>query len=354
MTNNLKKIYTAICCLLLINVLANGQLKICSEKLQQAQQLFESGQIEQIPSLLDSCIKLGFNKNQKIQAYRLLIQTYLFDSNLSMADSIMLKLLNQNPDYKIVQTDPVEFAELYNAFKVKYNWAIGITIGTNISEVMVNETYSLFNANKLNSTFSPDGTGFEAGIYVNKYLKNNLWISVAANYCALKYMSYEINSYNTEHVTFKENSQWLSIPVTYNQSFLSAKIKPFIQLGGEFNYLSSVNCDIQRVSFTNNTPTTIINGSSINLDGYRNKLNLSVLGGIGAVLNTKAGLFQVIAGFKYFLLPYINGNERYANNNLIYYYQHIDDNLKINNIYFSLGYSHLFYKIRKKINEASN
>ncbi len=351
MTNISKKIYLALCCMLLISVLINAQSNNCSEKLQQAQQLFESGQIEQIPFLLDSCIKFGFTNDQKIQAFRLLIQTYLFDYNISMADSIMLKLLTQNPDYKIEPTDPVEFVKLFNNFKVKYEWSVGFIVGSNISQVIINENYSLFNINKLNSSYSPNGLGFNAGVYGNKFLKNNLWISMAFNYCTIKYMSNEINSYNTEQLTFKENSQWLTLPFTLNRSFYLTKIKPFIQLGGEFEYLSSVSFNIKNVSISDNS---VINSTSINLNGYRNKFNISVLGGIGAVLNTKSGLFQLMAGYRYSLLPYVNSNERYTNNNMIYYNQHIDDNFKINNIYFSIGYSHLFYKIKKKINEPSN
>jgi hypothetical protein len=333
--------------LLLINVLAISQQSNCSERLKQARELFESGQIEQIPSLLDSCIKVGFSKDEKIQAYRLLIQAYLFDSNIEMADSIMMKLLNQYPDYSIESTDPAEFIELFNTFKFVPLWAIGITIGSNISQAIVIENYSLANINNLNSKYSPEGIGFNAGVYGNKYLKNDLWISMALNYSEYKLENNEFMNNSSEQLVYKEKSQWLSLPITLNRSFFSKKIKPFIHLGAEFDFVTSVSSEIKRITQSKNSPPSI-ELTNMNINGFRNKFNMSALGGIGATYNCSFGVFQFLAGYRFTILPYVNGNERYSNQSMIYYYQHIDDNFKINNIYFSIGFAHLFYKIKKK------
>ncbi len=355
MTSTLIKPLLIVYCLLLISIFGNAQTNNCSDKLSQAQQLFESGQIEQIPFLLDSCLNSGFTKDQKIQAYRLLIQTYLFDSNITMADSIMLKLLSQNPDYKIARTDPVEFSELYNNFKVKYQWSAGVLLGANFPRIRVIENYSLFNINKLNSTYSSIGPGIDAGFYGNLYIKNYLWVTGGLDYSSLNYKRTDINSLKTEQVNFDEYSNWLTIPVTLNHSFLNTKIKPIAQAGFEIDYLASDNGTIQRLNYTGNTVISNISASSIDLSGYRNKFNLAFLFGIGAVMNTDYGLFQLILGDRLTLLTYVNPNTRYSNNNMIYYYQHIDDNFKINNIYLTIGWSHLLYTIKNnRINEASH
>ncbi len=353
MTYTLKQSFLIVSFILFFSVLLRAQQNNCSEKLRHAQELFESGQIEQIPFLLDSCIKSGFSEDQRIKAYRLLIQTYLFDSNIEMADTIMLKLLAQNPDYVKEASDPVEFVELLNKFNVLPDWSIGISIGPNISEVRVSENYSLSNINKLSSTYTPNGLGFNGGVYANKYLNKDLWVSAALNFSNLKFRNNQTLGYGTQEVVYKENSDWFTLPLTLNRSFFTNTINPFIQLGLEFDYLSEASADINRFTLVNNNLAST-QLTAMNLAGYRNAFNMSMLGGVGVTFHRGFNLLQFMIGYRYCLLPYVNGNERYSNPNLIYYYQHIDDNFNINNLYFSVGYSYLFHKIRKnQFNELS-
>jgi len=73
----------------------------CVAKLDSAKMLFNSGQIEEIPSLLEPCLRIGFAKQDKIQAYLLLIQVYLFDTNREKAQQVMSEFLHSFPDYDI-------------------------------------------------------------------------------------------------------------------------------------------------------------------------------------------------------------------------------------------------------------
>ncbi|MFA6403572.1 MAG: hypothetical protein WCX31_18405 [Salinivirgaceae bacterium] len=80
----------------------------CVVKLNEAEKLYEEGKIEKIPEMLNSCIESGFNKENKITALRLLTLVYLFDDNLIKAESSLLRLLKEDPEFKTNQAiDPV-------------------------------------------------------------------------------------------------------------------------------------------------------------------------------------------------------------------------------------------------------
>ena len=91
----------------------------CAENLKNAQSLFDKGQVVQVPSILQECMKSGFNREESLAAYRLLIQSYLFEDRLEQADSVMLEFLKKNPEYKISPTDHSSFVHLFNNFKSK-------------------------------------------------------------------------------------------------------------------------------------------------------------------------------------------------------------------------------------------
>ena len=72
----------------------------CAEKLKNAQTSFDKGQVEEVPSMLRDCMKSGFNKEEALTAYKLLIQTYLLEDETGRADSVMYTFLKKYPEYK--------------------------------------------------------------------------------------------------------------------------------------------------------------------------------------------------------------------------------------------------------------
>ena len=58
----------------------------CAVKLKDAQNQFEVGQVQDVPDLLLECLKSGFTREEKIQAYKVLINAYIFDDNMAQAE----------------------------------------------------------------------------------------------------------------------------------------------------------------------------------------------------------------------------------------------------------------------------
>src|SRR3972149_11036799 len=89
----------------------------CSAKIQEAKKFYEMGMIEEIHQMLSPCIEYGFTRTQKIEAYKLIILSYLFDDDQFEAERSMLEFLKKFPEYEIIPNDPVEFVYLFDSYR---------------------------------------------------------------------------------------------------------------------------------------------------------------------------------------------------------------------------------------------
>jgi hypothetical protein len=318
----------------------------CTAKLDSAKELFNAGQIEEIPALLDSCLRQGFTKDEKIQAYLLLIQAYIFDSDRDKAEKVMNQFLKEFPDYKVQPSDPAEFVELFKAFQIKPTWGIGVTSSANLSQVVVSQHFSTENLNSLNSKYYPDGVGFDAGAHINRYFRKNFWVSLDIQYSMENFKRKDMLGGNNEELNYTEKTGWFSAPIYLNLSIGRRRLSPYIYAGGEFGYLYVDKTYIIRRNLINTSIPNVVQKSTNNLKN-REPYNVWALGGAGLQYKALGGYFHFSLGYKYCLMPFVKNGNRYADNNLLYYYQYIDDDFRVNQFYCSLGFTKIFYKIKK-------
>ena len=125
-------------------ILFNGMLKAqdCTEALTQARNSFNDGNIETIPAMLEPCIKSGFTKEEKVQAYKLLIQAFLFEDNIVKAEETLLKLKKANPVYEIdYENDVAEFISLFKEYQTTAFLAFGGFAGLNFPLFQITEPF---------------------------------------------------------------------------------------------------------------------------------------------------------------------------------------------------------------------
>jgi len=110
--------------LLLASRIASAQEIIgCDVLLEDAKEAYEGGMVELVPELLLECLEPdGLQGESRQEAYRLVINSYLFDYRPEEADSLMDDFVEEFPDYRAVQSDPGEFELLLNAHLI----ALGI------------------------------------------------------------------------------------------------------------------------------------------------------------------------------------------------------------------------------------
>lgn len=321
----------------------------CNEKLKLAKELFESGQIEKIPELLDSCLIKGFGKSEENQAYRLLMQAYLFDYNRDKAMEVMFRFLKKYPSYKFTSSDPIEIKEIFDIYKVNPNWGFGIYAGSNLSNVKSIQNYSVFNLNSLSSDYTKK-IGYNIGLFAEKYFGTHYILSIGVNMKKLSYQNLETSSDNFS-VQFTDKSTWLSVPLSFSYYLMNRKLSPFIYTGIELDYLLKSNGDF--ITTFQESPENIIQSGASDLSKFRKPFNCYVIGGLGLQYEIPKGSLKLWLGYNYSLLDYINKDKRYASIDNIMNYKHIDDDIVFNHFTIAFTYTRILFKIKAKENHAT-
>lgn len=342
-----------MCCMVILLFLIqdniHSQENNCLSKLKKAQELFDSGLIEEIPFMIDSCLRDGFNKEQTIQAYRLLIQVYLFDYNQEKAEKTMLSLLSQYPEYEIQSNDPVEFVNLYNQFQTIPRYSFSIHSGLNMSDISVLERFSTGNLNEVKTDYKSGGVKPGFRFTFEKYLNTRFWVTLGLGYSYAGYEVSEQMNFSRELLSFSEKMQFLHVPHYLNYSFGNfGKITPYVFAGGQFSYLLQSKGEINRRSLEVTPTTTDLKGIEKDLTNSRIRESYSLIGGAGLRIKVKTGYLRANLFYTRGLTNYVNESTRFSDTENLFFFNFIDDKIKLNFFYFNVGYSYIFYKTSKK------
>lgn len=103
--------------------IAAQDLVDCTNFLEDAREAYAAGMVEVVPELLMECIQTnGLTGEARKEAYKLVINSYLFDYMSAEADSLMDDFVREFPDYRAAVLDPQEFVTLLDAHLI----ALGI------------------------------------------------------------------------------------------------------------------------------------------------------------------------------------------------------------------------------------
>ena len=318
----------------------------CSVKLKQAEDLFDNGKIEGVYELLTGCMKSGFGKDEKIRAYKVIINSYLFEDKKDLAEANMLKLLKLEPEFKVNETiDPAEFVNLYHTYKTLPIYSIGISAGVNISNIILSETFGVHNTDNQSFSYKSSGLGYQFGLNITRYITTNLQVGLGVNIVQNSF-EYTDTIFSFSYVSFIEKQTRIDLPVSAIYSFGKKTFRPFVTVGANVNFIISASSTAIR-SYIDNSHKDVT-GSDIDLKEYRRSVNFSVFGGIGAKYMIRRGYLFFEAKYLYGLLNQVNTDTRYTNPELIYKYYYLDNNFKLNNLMFSVGYMYSIYKPKKR------
>jgi len=340
----------------LVISIAEAQQEDCAITLKNAQKTYDDGAVEKVVDILQICLESGFTKEQKIQAYRLLVLTYLYENNRTEANKNMVKLLKLEPEYQAnVAVDPPEFIKLYESYRTLPLYSIGVIGGGNFSFINVTQSYSLDNSSSVKHNYTPQ-LNFQGGINLNRYLFGKCYLSLDIMYALNKFgygKNGEVILDNTT-ITYTENQTWIRVPLTFTYDFDYGKWKPYARLGFGAGYLLSDKVTLTR-GFSNPAETVKIvkaaeSGSDIDMlkNDQRNVLNYWLIAGAGLKYKIKKGYFSVDIRYNLGLMNSVNAANRYSNSDEIYKYYYIDSDFKLSDFTFSLGYTYLMYKPQKK------
>jgi len=252
----------------------------CSQVLVDAENLYEDGKIEEIPEFVHPCMKSGFTKEEKVQAYKLLSMVYAFLDEDEKADEAVLNLLKLDKEYTInEELDPAEFIEVFETFRTDPIFRVGVKAGTNTNIFRIKETYEV-PSNAENAGVYTPVSGFHGGISFDIPFKDK--------YEIVPELYYQSRSYNYSQFipdlngpsTFTETQSWLSLPVHFRYKYEKWKIIPYGDIGFSVNYLFISN--LSSIETKNNASNSVVESPKQNWIESRKPLNFYASAGLGA------------------------------------------------------------------------
>jgi hypothetical protein len=312
----------------------------CALNLKKAQDLFNSGQIEGIPELIESCLQSGFTKEEKVLAYKVLINAYVFDDYREKAEETMFEFLKKYPEYEVISTDPSEFVNLMLEFDNRPRFSIGVLAGGTYSVIRPIESFTTSPISGNYGDFATSGVSYHVGISFIKSLSKKIDLCVEADYKSTVFDQYIDPNPFTSNSTY-EAQQLINLPISATYTFGKGKYTPFARLGFNTGLLISSGVDLTSPPNDDSPRISILDS--------REKLNFyGVIGGGVKMKVSKAYIFLDVRynlGLNNQVLDIGRNNTQ---SDALWKYQSRDDSFYHDDLNFSVGFVKTIYKPRKK------
>lgn len=338
----MKRFLLGICLTVFFLQQSYAQTSSCAQTLRLARSTYEQGRLHEIPTLLESCLNNGFSTQEKVDALKLLTQTYIYLEEPEQADASMLLLLQTDHYFEINEAiDPAEFVALYRTFRTDPIYRFGIKAGAITSQPNVT---------------SSDVANEGSGVYDNRY-------SFLAGFSAeipftkkitlnpeLYFIQKSFNNTNTLvtsdgdfELIANQTLTYVSLPLAIQYHIIEHKLNPYALGGISVDYLinGSLNAERKRTGYSP------IESKTFSITSEREKLNLSLMVGAGMKYRLGGGYGVVEVRYNYGLLNVNDKNSTYSNDELVFNYQSVDGIFKINSLSLTIGYVHNIFKPKK-------
>lgn len=320
---------------------ARGQ-STCAQTLRLAQSIYEQGRLHELPELLDNCIaKNGFNEEEKVSAYKLLVLTYIYLEEPAKADEMMLALLRTDTEFKVNgAVDPAEFVALYKTFRTTPIYRVGIKLGAiATAPSAVSADYSDDGTNNTSHNF-----GFSGGVATEIPLSRKLSKFTVQPELAFELRSFDgINEWDGKNpladqdrtTPATETQAWISLPVSLQYGIVSAaRTHYYASAGLSADYLLSAS---KRLT-SNISGNTGVDENAISVKSQRNSFNAGALVSAGLKRKIGNGFLVVEVRYKLGLMPISARSDTYENETLLFDYKYVDGIYKLNSLSLSVGY----------------
>src|SRR5258706_2214307 len=274
-----------VCIFLLTASVAFAQLTSTAQRLRLARSTYEQGRLHELPDLLAEIIKSG-DKSQKVEAYELLTQAYIYLEEPEKADEAMLNLLRTDPYYRPnPDVAPAELIALYKTFRTKPIYRLGVKFSLNATQPNVKSYNQVSDGNASYTYKLGFGGGFVGEIPLDlPILKDRFTFNPEVYFSTRSFTNTSNSVLNGETystTTGTEKQSWLSVPLLLQYQIIRVdefkkqpkfieRLNPFINFGIAGDYLLSASTDVDQKRVGNQS----IDVRTATIDTQREKINL--------------------------------------------------------------------------------
>ena len=349
------------------------QAQTWSQRLSAAERDYEEGRLANIPERLQGGFLLkskegGYSKEETVRALKLITKVYIFLDDEPNAEDYLVRLLKADKEHKLdPRVDPAELYFLYNQFRTKPIFRISLKTGVNKSFPQVMQTFSPSNTltvKKLyNGVGEPPGTataagaigmGYWADLVAERHLR---WGVEVGTGVGVRNSSYDVDNFVGEsaggeptlltHISNQQLNFRVPLFLRYNfRYFQEFGPIPYISIGSTYDYLM----DAQYTKATRRGGTSFTLSSNDNLKDLDlvQLNNMSGFVAIGTKLRVQTHFLTFELRYDRSFFNYINEDNRWSGNQfLIYDLGFVEDDLSLDMLSLSIGYTYSVYSPKK-------
>ena len=313
----------------------------CSDQLRLAQRRYDSGLLDDIPSLLESCIQRGFTKEEKANAYKLLIQTYIFSDQPQKADEVMLDFLREFPKYTIAPNDHTEFINLYQTYRTTPVMKIETSIGLNLGLPWVKEYFGVEDLSNIDVFYSSSfGANAEVNYIDHLFNEFDGSFGVSVSWSRVGYWN-ELYDHTSLAATYNNISIGFPLALRYNRSF--SGINLFAKAGVEPAYLLMSSINFTRELSTGGDPYT---GTEF-VTSYFRRFDIRPIISVGWDFQLGDNQLMITAGMRFGTIISTTNDKRYQNDEFYQKYYFIPDDILVHQAFINISYVFSIFNPKK-------
>jgi hypothetical protein len=352
----------------------------CTQLLEDAREAYSAGMVELVPELLLPCIKSGLSGAPKVEAYKLVINAYLFDYLPDEADRLMSDFLDENPNYEPLVSDPAEFKLLLEAHQQKRaeeaaalaaaararqleeqaallkaeeqrrqeikvqgvsapdneKPRMGFVIGVSGSRGMVMESYSVGDPNLDEGAYSLS-PGILIGGKVDLPVSKTIEIGIGLEYNRIN-LGYSASPYDFTSYKYHECENRIQLPLSM-ALYLNprGKSRAYIRAGVVADYLLSASAYGTRSYSETGAYLREVSLEKMSITDARSRMNLHGMLGLGVSIPVKKAFLSVEAAYTAGFLQVNRAGNRYDNQEVLWILYHVDSDFRINQLLLKVG-----------------
>lgn len=318
-----------------------------AQTLRLATSTYEQGRLHELEGILGSLT--DFTVEQKVAAYKLLTQAYIYLEEPKKADETMLKLLETDHYFEVNKDiDPAEFVALYNTFRTKPVYSIGVKLGLGTVAPLVMTDYYAASGSEGTGKFSP-GVSFLGGLFFEKRIYKKIVASPELLFASRTFKSEsklftnDITGISDGSIISNYKQNWIDLNAMFQYEFGEGTFKTFIAAGPGVSY----NIKSVKQTVTTGLSKSSVSGPDIDIKDSTSPLLYSVSVGAGFKLRIGSIIVHGEARYMQGLNDIINKNERTNIENVLDYGDQLND-LSISSLTANLGVSLPIFKPAKK------
>ncbi|HLT81966.1 MAG TPA: porin family protein [Cyclobacteriaceae bacterium] len=317
----------------------------CTVTLRTARTTYDEGRLHELPGLLAPCLKSGFTRQEAVEAYKLLVLSYIYLEEPTKADEAMLALLRTDPYFEVnPSADAAEFIALYRTFRTWPVFRVGAKAGVNATQPHVTAYVDAIEGAQV--SYSPT-INFMSGLVFEIPVADRLSLNPEA-YFHIRSFSYESDLSLTDDLTNtsegKEVQTSVSVPVSIQYSLAKTKLNPYVSAGVSVEYLlkSSITMNRLRVN-ANSIPERTFDATE-----SRKRILVNAVAAAGIKARLGSGFVVTELRLTYGLTNVNDASSAFTlNDYLLFDTGYADNSMRLNSLSLTVGYIYNVFHPKK-------